>query len=199
MPAIFTVDEREALRHRMIEAGWECLLERGYRGMRVEDVARLTGIAQGTFYSFFKSKREFVAEMVINNRHELQAELRKLQQSGDGSIGREELGAWMRTTWHNERVIFRCIELQDYQRICELLPDEVCLGPELEGGILEQIGHMVDAAGGISDLSLAAALQRTCALTLLARDQFEPDVLERTIDAIIEATLNALYGRAENN
>ena len=96
-----------------------------------------------------------------------------------------------------QRVVFRCIGARDYQRICELLPDEVCLGPELEGSLLDEIGRAVRDAGGTSDPQLASALQRTCALTLLARDQFEPEVLERTVDALIEATLDALYGRGD--
>ena len=103
----------------------------------------------------------------------------------------------MRSVWHSERVVFRCIGARDYQRICELLPDEVCLGPELEGSLLDEIGRAVRDAGGTSDPQLASALQRTCALTLLARDQFEPEVLERTVDALIEVTLDALYGRGD--
>ena len=86
--------------------------------------------------------------MVINNRRELQAELGGLRARTGGSIGRGDLGAWMRSVWHSERVVFRCIGARDYQRICELLPDEVCLGPELEGSLLDEIGRAVRDAGG---------------------------------------------------
>ena len=39
MPAIFSTSYRDELRRRMMDAGWGCLLERGYRGTRIEGVA----------------------------------------------------------------------------------------------------------------------------------------------------------------
>lgn len=99
MPAIFSTSDRDELRRRMMDAGWRCLLERGYR-------------ARGS-----------------------RASLRELA------------------------------------------------GP---------------AADGVRrDLGLAAALQRSLAVVLLSRDEFEPGVLERVVDALIDDTLDALYGPAD--
>ena len=63
----------------------------------------------------------------------------------------------------------------------------------LQGGA--SVAEAVRAAGGEPDAELAASLQRVCALTLLARDEFAPAALERTVDALIDATLDALYGK----
>ena len=199
MPAIFTDEEREALRRTMLDAGWRCLLERGYRATRVEDVAREAGIAPGTFYGFFKSKSEFVAEMVAENRRALMEELHDMtvraKRSG-GAPGRDELDAWMRAAWHSDRAIFRCVDDADFRKIRRALPGDVSMGPELAGGMLASVAEAVRAAGGEPDAELAASLQRVCALTLLARDEFAPAALERTVDALIDATLDALYGRS---
>lgn len=59
MPAIFSEEERKGLRLRMLDIGWELLRERGFRALRVEDVARRAGLAKGTFYHFFPSKDDF--------------------------------------------------------------------------------------------------------------------------------------------
>lgn len=196
MPAIFSMSDRDAMRRRMIEAGWACLLERGYRGTRVEDITRQAGIAQGTFYGFFSSKAEFVAEMVAENRRELLSRLGGMLGESGEAPGRDELGRWMREVWHSDRSIFRCIGMRDYRRIRELLPDDLVLGPELEGGALERIARSVRARGASSDPRLAAALQRVCAIMLLEREEIDPDVLERAVDALVEDTLDALYGPA---
>lgn len=194
MPAIFSDEERRGLRRTMLDAGWDCLLERGYRAARVEDIARKAGIAPGTFYGFFASKGSFVAEMVAENRRKLVGELDELIRRSQGAPTRTELRSWMRASWHGERTIFRCIAPGDYRKIKCALPDDVSMGPELAGGMLEHIVDVLEAEGHRPDAALAAALQRVCALTLLTRDAFEPAVLERTVDALIEATLDALYG-----
>lgn len=198
MPAIFTDEEREGLRRTMLDAGWTCLLEHGYRATRVEDIAREAGIAPGTFYGFFASKGEFVAEMVAENRRALMEELFVLvsERRREGAApSREELDSWMRGAWHSDRAIFRCVDAVDFRKIRRALPDDVCMGPELAGSVLASVAEAIGATGGAPDVELAASLQRVCALTLLARQDFEPEVLERTVDALIGATLDALYGR----
>ena len=78
MPAIFSEEERRGLRLRMLDIGWELLRDKGFRALRVEDVARRAGLAKGTFYHFFPSKDAFLQEMVAENRRELSSEVEGL-------------------------------------------------------------------------------------------------------------------------
>ena len=68
MPAIFTQQNRDELYRRIIEAGWEQLVEGGIRSLRVERVTAVVGIAKGTFYNFFDSKDDFIYAMLTENR-----------------------------------------------------------------------------------------------------------------------------------
>ena len=88
------------------------------------------------------------------------------------------------------------------------VPDPPCLPQDwdtLYNATLESIRHPMGmpplrelagpaADGDRRDLGLAAALQRSLAVVLLSRDEFEPGVLERVVDALIDDTLDALYG-----
>ena len=195
MQAIFSDKDRGELRRKMLDAGWECLLARGYRATKVEDIAREAGIAPGTFYGFFKSKGEFVAQMVAENRRALMADLEAAIERAGGRLGRGGLRAWVRAAWHGERAIFRFIGAADYRKIRENLPEDVCMGPELAGGLLGRVAGSLDGGLPSPDVELAAALQRVCAMTLLERGELDPGVVERTVDALVEATLDALYGR----
>ena len=78
MPAIFTQENKDELYRGMINAGWEQLVERGVRSLRVEQVARAVGIAKGTFYSFFPSKGDFVYAMLMENRQRAVDELSRI-------------------------------------------------------------------------------------------------------------------------
>lgn len=194
MPAIFTPSDKEGLRRRMLDAGWSCLLARGYRAMRIEDIAQEAGIAASTFYGFFSSKTAFVTEMVAENRRELvgalERELARAERGGERAV----LERWMREVWHGERCIFRCLSRQDFQRIRAGLPDDVVMGPEMSGGALERLLERSVGEARDADLELAESLQRVCAVTLLARDAFTAEELERAVDALIDMTLDALFG-----
>ncbi|MBN1797099.1 MAG: TetR/AcrR family transcriptional regulator [Spirochaetales bacterium] len=56
MPKVFTGEQKQAMRKKLIGIGFKIFSEYGIRKSRVEDITRQAGIAKGTFYSFFPSK-----------------------------------------------------------------------------------------------------------------------------------------------
>lgn len=192
MPAIFNEKTKWALRARLLEIGWEHLLRKGFRALRIEGITQEAGIGKGTFYGFFVSKDEFVAEMVAENRRALREEVDELCERTGGRLGRGELTRWMRSVWHSNKIVFRCLDTSEYERLRWALPDDARIGPEMGAEVLgELVGHECDPEG----LKVAAALQRVTALAIMSRQELEADVLERTVDALIDATVDALLGR----
>lgn len=192
MPAIFNEKTKWALRARLLEIGWEHLLRKGFRALRIEDITQEAGIGKGTFYGFFVSKDEFVAEMVAENHRALAAGLDELRSGGE--LDAERVRGWMREVWHSERLLFRCIGVEDYRRIRRALPADAQLGPEVGSGLVG--GILGDAAprDAASDPALAMTLQRIIAMALMSRDDFDPDALERAVDVLIDVTVDVLFG-----
>ncbi len=56
--------EEDASRNRLIASGIELFGQRGYYNVNVYEVARNAGFSVGTFYLYFKTKEEFLAEIV---------------------------------------------------------------------------------------------------------------------------------------
>ena len=52
--------EAAGLHGRFVELGFDLLLEYGYGGTRISDVVEAVGVAKGTFYLYFPSKRELL-------------------------------------------------------------------------------------------------------------------------------------------
>ncbi|MFQ9180438.1 MAG: TetR/AcrR family transcriptional regulator [Eggerthella lenta] len=102
MPAIFTEADREELRRRMFDAGWDLIVEKGVRSLRVEDVASRVGIAKGTFYSFFPSKEEFAYSIVKANRRAVMDLFEELCEQG-GPPRRDAMRMWPRSLWYSDR------------------------------------------------------------------------------------------------
>jgi TetR/AcrR family transcriptional regulator, transcriptional repressor for nem operon len=51
-------------REQIVKAGLQCLLERGYNGVAVQDITSAAGVPKGSFYNHFDSKEALGAEIV---------------------------------------------------------------------------------------------------------------------------------------
>jgi len=75
MPRAFTDVERERIRERLLAAGRELFSRYGLRKTTVEELARASGIAKGTFYLFFPSKEALYAEVLLREAPRMLGEL----------------------------------------------------------------------------------------------------------------------------
>jgi TetR/AcrR family transcriptional repressor of nem operon len=56
--------QSENTRQRLLEAGISSFLEHGYHGTGLKEVLDRVQVPKGSFYNYFKSKEEFVAESI---------------------------------------------------------------------------------------------------------------------------------------
>jgi TetR/AcrR family transcriptional regulator, transcriptional repressor for nem operon len=55
---------RPNTREQIVKAGLQCLLQRGYNGVGVQDITTAAGVPKGSFYNHFDSKEALGAEIV---------------------------------------------------------------------------------------------------------------------------------------
>ena len=162
----------------------------------MEDVARRAGLAKGTFYHFFPSKDAFLQEMVAENRRELSAGFEGLL-AGEGRPEEARVRACLHEVWHSERLVFRCVGLEDYRRVCLTLPEGFQLGPVagsgIIGGLLERVAPERDAEAH----EVAMALQRVAALALMTEGVSDRATLDRVVDILIDDAVDVLFGRRD--
>lgn len=195
MPAIFTEADREELRRRMFDAGWDLIVEKGVRSLRVEDVASRVGIAKGTFYSFFPSKEEFAYSIVKANRRAVMDLFEELCEQEGGRLGRDAMRTWLRSLWYSDRNIYRYATAEDFAYLSRRWPDEHSFDPEVDrvtmGRIMERL-EGVRPDGGLARGGEPPEGHRAHA----ARP--EPHArggLDAAVDAVIEAICDELFGR----
>ncbi len=71
MPVIFNEESRNDIRKKMLAYGFYSIKHKGYKKTSIEEIAKQSGIAKGTFYNFFKSKENFVLEIILNRNNEI--------------------------------------------------------------------------------------------------------------------------------
>ncbi|WP_461829779.1 TetR/AcrR family transcriptional regulator, partial [Aquifex sp.] len=54
----------QSTRQRLLEAGKKLFAQKGYHKTTIEDITKEAGVSHGTFYVYFKSKKEFFLELL---------------------------------------------------------------------------------------------------------------------------------------
>ena len=60
MGKAFSEEEKKIIQERLTEVGLKLLAQKGIKDVSISDITKAAGIAQGSFYSFYKSKEDFV-------------------------------------------------------------------------------------------------------------------------------------------
>ncbi len=61
---IFTEEEREDIKNRLLDVGFPLLQKYGVIHMSVPKITQAAGIGTGTFYRFFASKEDYILALI---------------------------------------------------------------------------------------------------------------------------------------
>ena len=64
MGKAFTDGERAAAREKLRRSGLKLFADKGVKGVSIRDLTAAAGIAQGGFYTFYKDKDDFLADLI---------------------------------------------------------------------------------------------------------------------------------------
>ena len=105
------VKMRESRRTSVIESAQRLFAQQGYHATSISDVIEHAGIARGTFYQYFNSKRAIFEEILDRFLHRLQDQLPRIE------IGPDKPDALVQLQDNIERVLFLIIEDEALPRI----------------------------------------------------------------------------------
>jgi AcrR family transcriptional regulator len=105
----------ERTRRKLLGAGEEVFGRRGYQFASIAEITQGAGVAQGTFYLYFDSKRDLMRAVVEERGHELRVTLAKASAGVSGRIAKERAGfvaffAWMA----RHRALYRVVRQAEY-------------------------------------------------------------------------------------
>ncbi len=88
-------------RSRLLATGMRLIGRRGYHGIGVGDIARETGLAVGTFYTYFGSKEEFFSAIVEQIGRRTRRFLSERARTHAGRLEQEAYGVWHFLSYFN--------------------------------------------------------------------------------------------------
>ncbi len=75
MPKIFTDENRDEIRKKLLDKGFKMLKKGGLSAVNIDKLTEETYIAKGTFYNLFENKSEFMYHMMIHERNRAKEKL----------------------------------------------------------------------------------------------------------------------------
>ena len=79
-------------RRRLLDAAEQCFTELGYHDASIVKITEAAGVAQGTFYLYFASKKEIFDELVLDLNARVRRFVNEQAQLGETSVEEELLG-----------------------------------------------------------------------------------------------------------
>lgn len=196
MPAIFSEQQKGTIRLRMLEIGFQLIKKFGLKRMTIESVAKASGLAKGTFYTFFPSKEEFVFEIMQQKRTVVKQKLEERHQK-HGPLDREQYRAYLQDVRDSDLGIYSYLTEEDVAWLHARWPEEYRLDPNVDERTTKwMLGHL----GGLRpdcDWRILANCWKAMAILDINRELLYPEVYEQTLGLYREALLNYLYGEEE--
>lgn len=88
MGKAFTEDERASVQEKLRRTGLDLFARKGIKGVSIRDLTSTAGIAQGGFYTFYKDKDDFLADLIeLRVSEKLEAMRDGYRESIDDPVG----------------------------------------------------------------------------------------------------------------
>ena len=190
---VFSEKEREEIKRNMLEAGFPLLKQYGMTHTSISKITEAAGIGVSTFYNFWKSKEEYMVDLIAYHRNKLMPVLIGSDAlSGKRKLGREDARKYLHAVVDEEISIYPHMTLEDEAK---LFKNTDAFEPDLEKessvamgllGFLENVREDID-------YGLLANLSKVLVITAESREELHESSYQETLNVIIESMLNLIF------
>ena len=194
---VFSQQEKEELRIKMLDAGFPLLKE---YGMTHTSVSRITGAARigvSTFYNFWKTKEDYMTELISYHRKKILPDVVEEDiLTGKRKLRRQEAGRLFRAMVDESISIYPHMTLEDEFK---LITSSSAFVPDIarETAITEGLVRYFENVRKDLDFGLIANLTKILAITSQSRPYLHESAYEKTLTVIIEQILDLIFVEGE--
>ena len=181
-------------RTEILKAAARLFAERGYAGTTSDDIAAAAGVSVGTFYNYFRNKRQALVTLVIERVEEIFSNIQlahmDFTQGNREETIREAITAVMDSTHTALRRVW--LELMSHDP--ELVPYQEIIRRHTLAKVEENLHHAVALGQTWPDLDVEAtalAIFNLMDVMSLRRERDVPD--ERVVEALTKMVYRAVF------
>lgn len=192
MPKAFSEEEKEQIKNQILETAVELFHDKGTKSINIQELTRRAGIAQGSFYSFWKDKDALVTDvMLYRSRQKLNIAEKEFEASLHDPIGFLSESIYR----YSMDLLNKCREQPVYSQSFAILSRSNSLSENRVGAIYKEflsklaaywVEHnavqSVDVQGLINVIT-------ACPVLLSNAGQFDPEYFNEIFKSFLQSTI----------
>ncbi|MCR5214407.1 MAG: TetR/AcrR family transcriptional regulator [Eubacterium sp.] len=191
MPQIFNEEGRERVRVMLLESGYDLIKRYGLKKTSISDIAKAAGIATGTFYNFFKTKEEFIYEIVLYKRSQSKEVLSTLTK--DGKMNKEAFKEYLTNLYNSDNNIFQYLNENEIAQLKARWPEDYWKNSNNDHTTIEHMLDILENHNPECDWKILGNMFKALALIGHGKDQLYPDKYEETIDIFTDSIVDYVF------
>ncbi|WP_028041772.1 TetR/AcrR family transcriptional regulator [Candidatus Stoquefichus massiliensis] len=194
-PVIFDDVARNNIKSSMLENGFVSIREKGLKNTAIEDIAKQSGIAKGTFYNFFKSKEDFVVSIIEYKNNQIMSNIQKYCKH-KAFISREEVFNLVEYLFSNENEnLYSYLSFEEIRQVIKKQPNFVA-PDEYAKKTIDYFLSLIPNHNKNCDWKVLINYSRMISIIKNFDDtkSFYQDVLDKNISAIIGLIVDEVIG-----
>lgn len=192
MPKAFSEEEKEHIKNQILETAVELFHDKGTKSINIQELTRRAGIAQGSFYSFWKDKDALIMDvMLYRSRQKLDIAEKEFEASLHDPIGFLSESIYR----YSMDLLNKCKEQPVYSQSFAILSRSNSLSENRVGAIYKEflsklaaywVEHnavqSVDVQGLINVIT-------ACPVLLSNAGQFDPEYFDEIFKSFLQSTI----------
>ena len=191
---VFKEEEKSQIREKLLSVGFPMLKEYGLIHMSIPKIAKAAEIGTGTFYHFFKSKEEYIYELITYRRKILLSNvITNDVKNGKRKLSKSEVRQLIGLMVDKDASVYSNLKLNEEAKLFEYMK---AFSPNLEHEkeIVVHILAYIDQPKEDINYAVLCNLLKVLVLTSQAADELHLEGYDETISILTENILKEIYG-----
>ena len=191
MPKIFTDENRNEIRKKLLDKGFKMLKKGGLSAVNIDKLTEETYIAKGTFYNLFENKYEFMYHMMIHERTRAKEKL--LTYLNDSSkLTKDSLRDYLKWLSAENPNVFAFLTDAEKKRLIASWSDKYIEDESNDSKTMHMLISLLESPAKDPDWKLACNYMKLIAISLATKKVFIKENYNAMINSLIEQILNML-------
>lgn len=192
MPKAFSEEEKEHIKNQILETAVELFHDKGTKSINIQELTRRAGIAQGSFYSFWKDKDALIIDvMLYRSRQKLDIAEKEFEASLHDPIGFLSESIYR----YSMDLLNKCREQPVYSQSFAILSRSNSLSENRVGAIYKEFLSKLAAywvehrAVQSMDVQGLINVITACPVLLSNAGQFDPEYFDEIFKSFLQSTI----------
>ena len=191
MPKIFTDENRDEIRKKLLDKGFKMLKKGGLSAVNIDKLTEETYIAKGTFYNLFENKSEFMYHMMIHERNRAKEKLLSYLNDS-GKLTKDSLRDYLKWLSAENPNVFAFLTDAEKKRLIASWSDKYIEDKSNDNKTMHMLISLLESPATEPDWKLACNYMKLIAISLATKKVFIKENYNVMVDSLIEQILNML-------